>query len=493
MTSRGILHADTFGPNREAIMRLGMHCRLRHVLGPALFQAVILPALCSHAAAAAPNISIGFTDPSDLAPLLEYRLPDWGYRTLGVRLELTGAGTSRSGTGQSYPSFDGARMYERVDLSWYRESEGRTWSVAATQSGRWNWTQSEKDQSRTVGADLTGGLDVVAWERRYVHHDLSLLIKTDLGATYGETRWRYPDHRNLSVQRFFDGSLEAGIGLGRLRDVTPLLQAQRLNERLRALGREPLSDQDVQSIASVLARAGGYRRVFDRPDRHLWRDVLEPLAGHGQSLSPFEVFYLREITVERLGTRREGLILDVSGRGSERDMDSDSAGGSGTTSQYRSLGPVVDLEWSHNLNLDHQISLLFSTSYTWWDHWLRIKPNAPKVHDLDFEEGVLSLTGNYLLVLADRAVWSNILVVTGQHTTGTSPYDEPDSGPDTRNVETVSLQSSCDVYVEDSMRLTPAITARWNRNDWNSGRIWREQWDWGVQLAVTYDLENVLF
>jgi Tat protein secretion system quality control protein TatD with DNase activity len=91
------------------------------------------------------------------------------------------------------------------------------------------------------------------------------------------TEDRNAGDENRSFGRTREYDVGAGIGIGRSRDVTPLIRAQRLSERLEALGRPPLSAHQVQQVAQVLAREEGYRIVFDRPDRSFWRDVLEPM------------------------------------------------------------------------------------------------------------------------------------------------------------------------------------------------------------------------
>mgnify|MGYP000337876300 CR=1 FL=1 len=73
-----------------------------------------------------------------------------------------------------------------------------------------------------------------------------------------------------------------GVGLGRARNVAPLIRAQRLSERLKAIGRAPLSPAEIQEVARVLATEHGYRAVYERPDRSFWQDVLMPMLDEGE-------------------------------------------------------------------------------------------------------------------------------------------------------------------------------------------------------------------
>jgi len=62
-----------------------------------------------------------------------------------------------------------------------------------------------------------------------------------------------------------------GIGVGRIRDVTPIFMALRMNERLKALGwEEGLPADRVQRIAQTIAKRNGYISVHDRSDKYFW-------------------------------------------------------------------------------------------------------------------------------------------------------------------------------------------------------------------------------
>src|SRR5262245_51282186 len=182
--------------------------------------------------------------------LLSYRLPDWGYRTMRLRLGLTGNGSKTSGC--TYCTDQTAAMSsETLALQWYRESEQRVWSVFGRQDGLWAWAQDDQEPENEIDSHLVGRVFVAADSRHYLAGDVFITGNASGEGRYEEGRARVGAESNVSVARTFSGSVSLGPGLGRMRDVTPLLQAQRLSERLQALGRPPLSEEDVLRLASV--------------------------------------------------------------------------------------------------------------------------------------------------------------------------------------------------------------------------------------------------
>ena len=77
--------------------------------------------------------------------------------------------------------------------------------------------------------------------------------------------------------------LGLGVGLGRVRDVTPVHQAQVLEERLLATGAlaRPLSRVALQALASLFAVQPDIGFAHGRPDKFFWGEVERVLAQDG--------------------------------------------------------------------------------------------------------------------------------------------------------------------------------------------------------------------
>ena len=411
-----------------------------------------------------PPSPAGFTAPPDVKALLDYRLPTWGYRTLQMDVSLLADQSDGQGTRNSNVSLATA-------LAAYHESEDLTWYLQPRlQGGYRNFSNRTEGLSRRQLAGsgaISGSADV------YVAGDWSLTADLEANVHYLERRSQEDSTTVWSYGRDTGFSPEVGLAYGRVRDVTPLLRARRLGERLVALGRPDLSEADLQALAGILARRAGYTAVFDRNEKVFWDDVLGGLAAD-DPLTPYEVLYLTEVMVERLGTRRQGWQVGAS-IGTERD-----GGDMSDTRDFLHAGLV----WSHNPTLDHQLSVELDGRRAWWG-------------SRDTDE--IELTLQHLWVLADRFVWTNRAF--GRFEESTFSYDQVtatgDPAPDgiTRR-RTLQIASRLEVYLEDRLVLTPSVAAGLNdvrstgpfQVDTDTGGIF----GWNASLRLTWYLDRWL-
>jgi len=183
--------------------------------------------------------SIGFADPDDLSALLGYRLPDWGWRAWVIDGSFHGRGHTPTTLGTAgYPRLDYAADLQ-TEATWYRESEPRSWGLSARLSG--DWARQRADDLWTLLLD--GRYRVTAHANQYLLDDrwfVSVRARTSGG--YREHRVEQPDGapEDVVVQRLHDHEASLRLGWGRIRDVTPLVRAQRLAERLVAMDRPRL-------------------------------------------------------------------------------------------------------------------------------------------------------------------------------------------------------------------------------------------------------------
>lgn len=410
------------------------------------------------------TLSTGFTNPADPARfglLLDYRLPDWGYRTTTLRLFSNGSGldAGREESGSAYANE--SIVHERV-----RESESRTWSYFANQSVFWSWSEHLGWGGTVRRHDLQAVANLGGKWRQYVTDRAALVGSTSMRGTYTESRPGSDPRPPLQVNRTLTSTTRLGAGLGRLRDVTPLLRALRISERLQALGREPLSAEATQHVARVLAQSEGYNEVYDRSGRRFWRDVLAPLAGGGAPLAPYEINYLQEVSGEVLESRNEGYTADV-GLQFQTEARVDRLARVG-------FGPWLAGAWSHNLGLDHQVSLEFDSSY------LTYQRHSESPYAYPQHQGQAALTARYLWVVADRISLQNSLG-------GATLYQRlPGPGFVLRD-QSVTWTGACFFRIEDQVTLTPQVSGTWRRSFYGLGAP-EDSRAWQYQLGLTYRL-----
>ncbi|MCK9994746.1 MAG: hypothetical protein KAH56_00530, partial [Candidatus Krumholzibacteria bacterium] len=385
--------------------------------------------------------SIGFENPGDTTNLLEYRLPDWGYRTWDLGFALSGAGADDYYGDSNYNISNRFSTQLSSGLVLYRESETRTRSLFADVGGSYGRSHYGNETHERSGHNLDGDLAASGkWQEFLGEGPVSVLASGGVNWNYTESIQESQGLGQVDESRRFTRrhiySMSLGAGLGRVRDVTPLIRAQRLSERLKALGRTVLTPYQIQQVASVLAQEQGYRSVFDRPSRSFWRDVLEPMLDQDNPLSPYEIFYLADVMSEDVGPRKQG--TELQGRFFYHEYGSDD--------DFRSYGrisrgPAVFFLWTRNLNLDNQLSLRASARYA-------------TVGGQEYKEELVSggMDLAHLWTIADRYRLDTSLNVAGY-------YNEQNFDAEraiNRSIET-TLHSIFRIFLEDSMALSASV------------------------------------
>ena len=432
--------------------------------------------------------SIGFENPGDTTNILEYRLPDWGYRTWGLDFSLGGNGNENyfSDENESFSHQFSTNLGS--DFNLYRESEKRIGSLDASVSGSYQQSHSGDNSGEASGHDLNASYDLGGRLDQYLGQGPFFLgLAGDIDQGYRETireSTGQDDYRRFDRGTFY--GIGPAAGWGRLRDVTPLIRAQRLSERLIALGRPPLGSGQVQEIARVLATEQGYRTVFDRPDRSFWRDVLEPMLDKEHPLSPYEIFYLRDILAEDIGPRLEGAQLRGAYYYRERRYDSGS-----DDSRYYARVARLNFLWARNLSFNHQLTLKTGVNYNQSDEsheWDSGRSDSARWEDLG---GVIDLA--HLWTIADRYRLDTIL-----HFYGSYYEAEYETG---RNIERnlrTNLSSTFRVFLEDNMSLVAHVRGTneqhyFDNDDTSDTERYTRSWNWSYGIGLEYYLDRFLY
>jgi hypothetical protein len=441
----------------------------------------------------ADGASTGFADPSDTRGLLEYRLPDWGYRTWDLGFDLNGAGADRfTGNDRQYSNSFSTNL--DTDFLLYGESERRIRNLEVSAGGNYGRFHNGNSVTENSARALSGRVAASGGWNEYLHES-----SFSLGGAAGASQ----DYDERIVENRNDGgadedrnfgrrgtySLSAGIGWGRVRDVTPLIRAQRLSERLTALGRPRLTMAQIQEVARVLAREQGYRTVLDRPERSFWSDVLAPMLDPEQPLSPYEVFYLRDVLSENIGPRREGYSVTAAfGYGHRRENRE-------VDYVTNDRGPVLGLTWVRNPSLNHQLALGVAGSYRTVNYTV----DYPAIADNSLREDLLrgELGIEHLWTLADRYRLDTSLGFTGRYI----EMEQDDQRSIRRTLDT-RLGSTFRMFVEDNLSVVASIRGT-NSQDYYEvsggpqpdldGERYRRDWNWSYGLGFEYYLDRFLY
>lgn len=412
--------------------------------------------------------SVGFSDPEQTQNLLDYRLPDWSYRVWDAQLALDGSSSEDRYNSES--SFD-SDLSSNVGTSFLqnREGENRSYYLRGDLSGIYQKNKRSSDYESVSQKNIEGFLDLWASGKQHLAQGplfVSLGARANrayLDDFFGRQRGESMDEEQY-ITRYRSHTLSAGLGYGRVRNVGPLLKSQRLNERIQALGRPELSDQQIQEVARVLASEYAYRQVFDRSDKYLWDKVLAPMLEGQPPLSPFEIMYLTDVLSEDHGSRFEGWNVELLYEW--KDFGRRSENHSSYATRYR---PQLAFQWSHNPSLNHQFRVWLMVDYSWENRNVR-----------EVDEGDLSLEFEYLWDVADRFHWTNRIRYYGNLAI-----------PEYPERHNASLQSSLRFFIEDQLSLIAGVDGShyWRKEEFRTNK----SLDFTYSLGLQYHIDRVLF
>lgn len=267
--------------------------------------------------------SIGIRNAGNIQPLLDYRLPAWGCRTLQFDFDVRGQNLDQEKDYAEYHINNQHNDY-RFSVSpgfvAHRESDRRIfhWSHSLASQFRSNKTTEKFTgiANRPENKNTKQSQDNLNFNS-YVSLENYFIKNIFLAASFNNN-WGYNGMRTKSEKRLertssiknINTELGFTLGIGKIREVTPVIHALRFRERLHALGRQQnISDAEVLRMAAFFTRRNDYNRVFNRADRHFWQDFYAAFPEIAAGLTPFEHEYLSEYNRENRGRRFTGWQL----------------------------------------------------------------------------------------------------------------------------------------------------------------------------------------
>ncbi|MBN2091572.1 hypothetical protein JW964_18305 [candidate division KSB1 bacterium] len=341
----------------------------------------------------ATQTSISYKDKKNIGPTLSYRLPTWGYSTLFLNIN---GGTDYSVRNTIYHK-NTTSLYALnlvPVLRGYHESEQFTenYNLSCTFSNQFDRANSQyfdgtarqriNQRERYISEySFAGSL------QRYIHKNVFFNLNGTSFGTYQNYYYKDQDQDKTEHNKSFRINLNPGIGFGRIRNVTPVLRALRLQERCKALNSGlSIEDDEIEMLAQEIAKISGYEVIYQREARYFWQNVLKQ-AENISTVTPYEVHYLTDILKESIGTRYEGWNITIGLQTSKPDK------------AKWILGGHSQLNWYKNFSLEHQIQLTLYGTY--------LKYPDEKY---DGEERMMfGMHINYLWLLTDRIFWNSLL------------------------------------------------------------------------------------
>ncbi|MBP7460050.1 MAG: hypothetical protein KBA26_02055 [Candidatus Delongbacteria bacterium] len=424
---------------------------------------IIMVVFCLITVSVADQItSIGFSNNKKLNDLLQYRLPDWGYSSWMLSMNGNGGYQDKNNQNDESDMESDNTIFSQglslaPDYTVYRESDDRVLSVGLRLQTSLNYSKL-KDKMNSLqtkdekNVDQYYGIRAQVEYARYISdkHYLNLSLYNS-SSYYDQEEQKSGTTVNKDFGYGVGNWFEIGYGIGKLRNVTPILRAMRFAERVRDLGYDySFSSEAIQHIAEQFAKHSGYQNIYFRGNKYFWDDLFQGIPSVPQ-LKPFDYFFLADVLEEPLTNRYEGWKIET-GPYYRQNKQSDNY-------NNRYAGIYLLGKWSRNLDLDHQLSFTLNGNYEFFS-----KTYRDDVQDTKYLM-YANLSGEYLWIVSDRIVWSNQLSFNFDKV----KYNTPEDGDYTETYLGIAPSSTLDYFIEDRMVITATVSFSHNQEDYLNG------------------------
>lgn len=254
--------------------------------------------------------NVGYTNSHEINNLLSYRLPKWGYTTFSM------VGNANA-------------QINRNDYSY----EKRDSFVGNVEPNFFKYSESEMEiKSLKLQAILMRNSDQI--KQKYANETKSIFQSNSLIADYNLLKYKSETSNSFVINSYsglfqttyrsnttlgsnsnvyglneyeYNIFLGIGFGVGRIRNVTPIMLAARFTERSSAMGKNlDSSSEDFQTLAQHFAKLNSYSNTGFRNEKFFWQDLFNLNGVSRYPYSPFEINYLQETVLETFGNRYEG-------------------------------------------------------------------------------------------------------------------------------------------------------------------------------------------
>lgn len=425
---------------------------------------LILVSLLTMSTEAQTSIGLPSNEPK---PLKDFRLPDWGYSSANIRLYITGSGNSDKSEARKNYSM-GQYYLLRPTYNFFKESESRSLSFSAYLTKSYSFYNSRQtnyeydDLSKQKNSSDSWQLYLKNETHNY-YEKYYVRVTPDFNYYRNHRKYKFSfddlnsgppsiySSKRKTYDRFYDAKFSLAFGQGRIRNVTPVIRALRLNERFKALGKNiELNQSEIEEAAAEFTRYPGYLATYDRPEKFFWKSFSEKLSG----LTPFETHYLHDIFDEVVGERFEGSELDLGARITrmdilqETEMESDNE-----KSKLKATfaGPEISAQLYNNYSLKGQIGF---TGKGNWDFRMNKKEYNPIKNAMQFQ-----LSAEHLYVISDQTLWK----VSPSYSWVTVKSDNP-FGDDKYTSSLITLTSSVIYFVENRFNIEGSVNWSYLKN-----------------------------
>jgi len=312
-------------------------------------------------------------DPNLEHLIYEYRIPDWGYRRFTTSFTTRLYGQDRDSKDEDYntKSFSG-QIYPNFKL--YKESEKSVLNITSMIRADYQYRKTEREENsgeqENKGDMKDIQLRIISDLNRYITRLFYLNLDLIDFFEYRESTQKeiYEDingiikSKSTSISRFYETDFRIGIGMGRVRNVNPVIRALRFDGRLRDINKSSdLNEGAIKELAYLYTRQPGYSSTYDRYKKYFYDALPASVVSEVNNLKPWEMLYLDEVFDEIIGDRYEGFELDGGlALHHEHSIYSNSTG----EQELTLLGLYIEQEYYHNFTPAYQFGTNIYASYS---------------------------------------------------------------------------------------------------------------------------------
>lgn len=452
--------------------------------------------------------TVGISNPENIEPILDYRLPDWGFTNYQLRFNFRNRGFNENvqSTKSSSSILD---IGARPSVHLYKESEERIFSLRVNMNLNYRFFQSNQQESNLLAKSsnrdnaLGTSLRINSYYRKYISSNNFLYFSGNFNLTYQRDVNKQKidgqlDEDRLGFYRRIEMEPRIGYGIGRIRNVNPIIRALRLRERIKAVNADfNLTDQDIQNAAEQITRYDGYSSIYDRPEKYFWQDMDDAVSADLSSLGAFEMLFLTDVLDEYIGTRREG--WEIIGGASfnysntlNRDEDHLNNGSSPITDRTliarKTVGPFVSGRWYKNTSLRQQYGVFGDATL----YYPIGKQGDDSGNITELKRKAIALVGvNYLFNITDRILFTAEFSELYTRTKSETTFDPSTEYTQWRS--RLQLATNLNFYIENDLSLNfsvrPTLIHLGLADQEESTRIFR----WNIGVGFIYSFGESLY
>lgn len=422
---------------------------------------------------------------SDVNFIKQFTLPAWS--RINYELSISGNAYNWARSIKDYENNDSNfRRNERYGLNLnpivtkrnesekgITEYKGGFYSSFRYSSSRNTEDSPNKDIQRDVYLNPEISLNHKAYHSSKHYYNLETTIKY-------KYNHRYINEDSENNERLAEITTSAGYGIGKVRDVTPVIMALRFNKRYNSLGKGQLSDNEIGEIAKVIAKRDVYYSTYDKGNKYFWDAMYKAANGKMEGLSGYEAFMVMEGLGDLRGNRFQGSDFSLNAQYilTDENNSSDNSFMSKYEARYGVIAPIAIGRLYSNISIDYQIGFEGLVSYH-----IPISEEELYKHKLE-----LRLNHNELYCITDRILYTGNLDFVIYDTEYAKDYTE--------NTLATSLRNDLTFYIEDNVYLNLDADVSWVKTETKKVDSNYDEdnetlnWDFGVSLNYRFKAMN---